>query len=54
MVVCKKNPIGDQVLYILPMYHPAAALRSTKMKESFVTDFEKLSKILAWLRNNKN
>ena len=43
----------DQVLYILPMYHPAAALRSTKMKESFVTDFEKLSKILAWVEEQQ-
>lgn len=36
-------------LFVLPMYHPAAALRSGKMMESFLTDFQKVPKILAWL-----
>ncbi len=36
-----------QRLFVLPMYHPAAALRSTQMKTSFVTDFAKVPKILA-------
>lgn len=36
-------------LFIMPMYHPAAALRSTKMMESFTYDFKKLPKILSWL-----
>lgn len=36
-------------LFVLPMYHPAAALRSTKMMESFTYDFKKLPKILSWL-----
>lgn len=40
---------ADQTRYILPMYHPAAALRSTAMKTAFVTDFEKLPKIMVWL-----
>lgn len=37
-------------MYILPMYHPAAALRSTKMKEAFVADFAKIANILSWVR----
>ena len=35
--------------FVLPMYHPAAALRSTKMKNFFLADFKKLPKIMAWL-----
>ncbi|MEN8253155.1 MAG: uracil-DNA glycosylase [Patescibacteria group bacterium] len=38
-----------KILFILPMYHPAAALRSTKMKQSFLADFEKIKKILKWI-----
>lgn len=36
-------------LYVLPMYHPAAALRSGAMKAAFIADFAKLPKILEWL-----
>jgi uracil-DNA glycosylase family 4 len=36
-------------LFIMPMYHPAAALRSNKMMESFTHDFKKLPKVLSWL-----
>ncbi len=39
--------------YILPMYHPAAALRSGAMKEAFVTDFAKLPKIMTWLADQR-
>lgn len=39
---------GDQV-FVLPMYHPAAALRGTKMKQAFLADFSKLPKILTWI-----
>lgn len=35
--------------YVLPLYHPAAALRSTKVKESFVTDVQKIPRILTWI-----
>ncbi|MBU1110898.1 uracil-DNA glycosylase [Patescibacteria group bacterium] len=31
---------------IFPLYHPAAALRSTKIKEDFLSDFEKLGKLV--------
>jgi uracil-DNA glycosylase family 4 len=39
-------------LYVLPMYHPAAALRGTTMKEAFVQDFQKIPKILQWIKEN--
>jgi DNA polymerase len=45
---------NDQPLFILPMYHPAAALRNPKMKESFVQDFQKIPKILSWLKDQKD
>ena len=38
------------IIYVLPMYHPAAALRSTQMLTAFSQDFEKISKILAWVK----
>jgi len=31
------------------MYHPAAALRATQVKESFIQDFNKITKIIAWI-----
>jgi len=39
--------------YVLPMYHPAAALRSTQMAESFLADFQKVPKILIWLKEQQ-
>jgi uracil-DNA glycosylase family 4 len=41
---------NNKILYILPMYHPAAALRGTQMKTSFVNDFQKIPKILEWIK----
>lgn len=35
---------------VLPMYHPAAALRSTNVKKMFEEDFKKLPKILAKIK----
>lgn len=35
--------------FVLPMYHPAAALRSGSMKAAFLADFEKVPKIIAWM-----
>jgi len=35
--------------YILPLYHPAAALRSTRVKDSFMSDVKKIPKILTWI-----
>ena len=40
----------DKPLFVLPMYHPAAALRSTQLKAAFIKDFEKLKKTLAWVK----
>lgn len=40
-------------LFVLPMYHPAAALRSTAMKEAFKADFQKLPKVLAWIAEQR-
>lgn len=42
----------DSTLFILPMYHPAAALRSTKLKEAFTKDMAKIPKILEWLEEH--
>ena len=42
---------NDQTLYILPMYHPAAALRGTEMKNAFLKDFQKIPKVLAWIES---
>ncbi len=41
---------NNKTLYILPMYHPAAALRGTQLKTSFVNDFQKIPKILEWIK----
>ena len=38
-----------QPLYVLPMYHPAAGLRSGTVKSAFIADFQKLPKIMQWL-----
>jgi DNA polymerase len=43
-----------QLLYVLPMYHPAAALRAPKVKQSFIEDFQKLTKVLHWIQQHQN
>lgn len=40
----------EKKLFVLPMYHPAAALRSTQMKEAFIKDMQKIPKVLAWIK----
>lgn len=40
-----------QPLYVLPMYHPAAALRSPQVTESFIADFKKIPKIVQWIED---
>lgn len=40
---------NNQQTFILPMYHPAAGLRSTQVKEAFIRDFQKIQKILKWI-----
>ena len=39
--------------FIVPQYHPAAALRSEAMKQQFEKDFANLPKILDWARKQK-
>jgi len=39
----------ERLLFILPMYHPAAALRSTQVEQSFLADFKKIKQILPWI-----
>lgn len=39
----------DRITYLLPVYHPAAALRSTNMKESFEKDIAKIPKALEYI-----
>lgn len=41
----------EQTLFVLPLYHPAAALRSTKLKQSFTADLVKLPKVLDFVRS---
>ena len=44
---------NNQITYVLPMYHPAAALRSTQMLTAFTQDFEKVAKILDWVKQQR-
>ncbi len=39
-----------QTYFVFPLYHPAAALRSTAMKQAFEKDFDKLPKIVEWVK----
>lgn len=39
-----------RTIYVLPMYHPAAALRATQVKQSFIEDFAKIEKVLTWIK----
>ena|SRR5688572_3210575 len=40
---------GDQQLMVMPMYHPAAALYNTSLRQMLVDDFMKLPKLLQQL-----
>lgn len=44
---------ADRIKYILPMYHPAAALRGIRVKDQFVEDFSKINRIIKWLESNQ-
>jgi len=39
--------------FVLPLYHPAAALRNGNMLASFEADFQKIPKILEWIRQQE-
>lgn len=45
---------GDKTLFVLPQYHPAAALRGTKIKNAFTDDMKKIPKVLKWLEEQKD
>lgn len=38
-----------QTQYVLPQYHPAAALRGNNVKATFVADMAKIPKVLTWI-----
>ncbi len=42
---------GGKTYYVFPLYHPAAALRSTAMKQAFEKDFDKLPKVIEWIKS---
>ncbi len=44
---------NSKLQFVLPMYHPAAGLRSTKVRESFIKDFEKIPKAAKWIKDNQ-
>jgi DNA polymerase len=44
---------NNKKIYVLPMYHPAAALRGTQVKNQFIDDMKKLPKILHWIEEQK-
>lgn len=49
---------NGQITYLLPQYHPAAALRGTRMLNAFQEDIAKIPAALAWAKkqqvNDKN
>lgn len=40
----------EKILYVLPMYHPAAALRGTTIKNTFIADIAKILQALNWIK----
>ena len=49
----KRIQFGDSKLVIVPLYHPAAALYNGSMRATLIEDFNKLSKIIDILNNEK-
>lgn len=43
-----------KIRFVLPFYHPAAALRQGKMMEFFVADFAKVPKILQYIKEKED
>lgn len=39
--------------FVLPMYHPAAGLRSTTVRQAFIEDFKKIPKAVAWINDHQ-
>lgn len=40
-------------IFVLPFFHPAAALRGTKVMQQFTADCAKISKVVEWIKQNK-
>ncbi len=43
----------EKNLFVLPMFHPAAALRQGRWQKAFIKDFKKLPKILTWVKEKE-
>lgn len=43
----------SKLIFVLPMYHPAAGLRSTQIKMQFIEDMQKIPKVLEWINKKK-
>lgn len=44
---------NGETIYVLPMYHPAAALRSGQMRTHFIEDMKKMPKVIQWIQEQK-
>lgn len=44
---------NNTLRFVLPMYHPAAALRGTQMREAFAQDMKKVPKALKWVQQQQ-
>ncbi|HKY73893.1 MAG TPA: uracil-DNA glycosylase [Patescibacteria group bacterium] len=49
-----KVPFQGKTRFVLPFYHPAAALRQGKVMDFFVADFSKVPKILAYVKSKES
>jgi uracil-DNA glycosylase family 4 len=47
------SSVNGKSFYVLPMFHPAAALRATKTKNAFIEDFKKIPQIISWVKEQK-
>lgn len=48
----KRIGIGSDKVIILPLFHPAAALYNSSMRETLVSDFEAVPKIIEQINND--
>lgn len=46
-----KRIIGEQEVFVIPMFHPAAALRNGQVMQEFQKDFARLPKALEKIKN---
>jgi uracil-DNA glycosylase len=45
----EKTSVKERMVYVLPMYHPAAGLRNGTVLKAFKEDIAKIPKVLEWL-----